>query len=181
MIDGQKMSKSLGNVISPQQLIDLFGVDGARYLITRSFPNENDSDIGIERFKEKYNADLANNLGNLVSRVAKLSEGLQVAQNESIFLDSQVVEKIDKLKLDEALGDIFERYIDKTNNYLNQESPWKLAKDDEKRKEILTRSILNLRAAAVNLSPILPQTSERILEIFKGKIKPLDNSLFPRI
>ena len=181
MIDGQKMSKSLGNVISPGQLAELFGVDGSRYLIAGSFPNKNDSDIGIERFREKYNADLANNLGNLVSRVAKLSEGLEVEQNESPVIDNQVIEKINKLELDEALGHIFDTYIDKTNNYLNQESPWKLDKNDNKRKEILTVSILNLRKAAVNLAPILPQTSEKILETFSGVIKPLEKSLFPRI
>jgi len=181
MVDGQKMSKSLGNVISPQQLIDLFGIDGTRYLIAGSFPTKNDSDIGIERFREKYNADLANNLGNLVSRVAKLSEGLEIEQNESPVMDDQVIEKIDKLELDEALGYIFDTYIDKTNNYLNQESPWKLDKNDNKRKEMLTVSILNLRKAAVNLAPILPQASKKILEIFSGIIKPLEKSLFPRI
>lgn len=181
MIDGQKMSKSLGNVISPQQLVNLFGVDGTRYLIAGSFPNKNDSDIGIERFKEKYNADLANNLGNLISRVAKLSEGWQVEQKESMVMDGQVIEKIDNLELDEALGYIFKKYIDKTNNYLNQQSPWKLDKNDKKRQEILTESILNLRRAAVNLAPIIPQTSKQILEIFSGEIKPLEKPLFPRI
>jgi methionyl-tRNA synthetase len=114
MIDGQKMSKSLGNVISPQQLIDLFGIEGSKYLIARSFPSENDSDVGIERFKEKYNADLANNLGNLVSRVAKLSEG-QKTEEIKIEFDSEFEKLIDNLKLDEAFGLVFEKWIDSSN------------------------------------------------------------------
>jgi methionyl-tRNA synthetase len=184
MIDGQKMSKSLGNVISPQQLIDLFGVDGTRYLIARSFPNENDSDVGIERFKEKYNADLANNLGNLVSRVAKLAEN-KPFPNPSLDragqLDSNFVKLIDSFKFDEALGWVFSEFIDKTNNYLNQETPWKLEKDNSKRKEVLLVCIDNLRKAAIYLQPIMPKTSEKIEKIFSGEIKALEKPLFPRI
>jgi len=184
MIDGQKMSKSLGNVISPGQLVELFGVDGARYLIARSFPTENDSDVGIERFKEKYNADLANNLGNLVSRVAKLSEN-QSSPNpffdKTGSLDKNFVKLIDNFKFDEALSWIFNEFVDKTNNYLNQETPWKLEKEDPKRKEVLSVCIDNLRKAALNLQPIMPETSKKILDIFEGEIKPLEKSLFPRI
>ena len=73
-IDGQKMSKTLGNVIAPEDLIEKFGADGSRYLILKSFPRNNDSDVGWSRFEETYNADLANGLGNLVARVAKLCE-----------------------------------------------------------------------------------------------------------
>jgi len=184
MIDGQKMSKSLGNVISPQQLVDLFGVDGARYLIARSFPTENDSDVGIERFKEKYNADLANNLGNLVSRVAKLAEG-QSSPNpffdKTGGLDEKFVKLIDSFKFDEGLTWVFNEFVDKTNNYLNQETPWKLEKTDPKRKEVLLICIDNLRKAVKYLEPVMPETSKKILEVFEGEIKPLEKPLFPRI
>ncbi len=192
MIDGQKMSKSLGNVISPQQLADLFGVDGARYLIARSFPTENDSDVGIERFKEKYNADLANNLGNLVSRVAKLAEGDKPLLDPLIayqswradktgILDENFVRLIDSFKFDEALSWVFNEFIDKTNNYLNQETPWKLEKTDPKRNEILQICIANLQKAAFYIEPVMPETSQKILDVFSGEIKPLEKSLFPRI
>ncbi|MDD3998474.1 MAG: methionine--tRNA ligase, partial [Candidatus Shapirobacteria bacterium] len=113
MIDGQKMSKSLGNVISPGQLVDLFGVDGTRYLIARSFPSDNDSDVGIERFKEKYNADLANNLGNLVSRICKLGEGLKISNlnpSKSPFDKGDFVKLVDELRFNEAINLIFEKY-----------------------------------------------------------------------
>ncbi len=181
MIDGQKMSKSLGNVISPGQLVELFGVDGARYLIARSFPTENDSDVGIERFKERYNADLANNLGNLVSRVAKLAEGCDFGVFENASIDNEFVKLIDQFKFDEALSWVFNEYIDKTNNFLNQETPWKLEKDNPKRKEILQNCIFNLQTVAVYLEPVMPEIAKRILEIFEGEIKALEKSLFPRI
>jgi methionyl-tRNA synthetase len=180
MIDGQKMSKSLGNVISPGQLVELFGVDGARYLIARSFPTENDSDVGIERFKEKYNADLANNLGNLVSRICKLGEGLPIPGTE-IKLDSGYVKYIDNLKFDEAIGFVFEKYIDKSNNRLNDVTPWKLEVNDPIRMAVLTECAQNLRIAATALMPIMPNISKRILEQLNSEIKSLENGLFPRI
>ena len=180
MIDSQKMSKSLGNVISPQQLVELFGVDGARYLIARSFPTDNDSDVGIERFKEKYNADLANNLGNLVSRVCKLGEGLTIPNTE-IKIDSGYVEYIDNLKFDEAIGFIFEKYIDKSNNRLNEVTPWKLEANDPVRIAVLSECAENLKIAATHLLPTMPEISERILEQLNGEIKSLESGLFPRI
>ena len=180
MIDGQKMSKSLGNVISPQQLVDLFGIDGARYLIARSFPTENDSDVGIERFKEKYNADLANNLGNLVSRVCKLGEGLSLPKTE-IKIDSGYVEFIDNLKFDEAIGIIFDYYIDKSNNRLNEVTPWKLESNDPVRIAVLTECAQNLRIAATALLPIMPEVAKKILVQLDGEIQPLESGLFPRI
>lgn len=180
MIDGQKMSKSLGNVISPQQLIDLFGVDGARYLIARSFPSENDSDVGIERFKEKYNADLANNLGNLVSRITKLAEGLKTDEIEN-NLDQKFVELIDNCRYDEAIGLVFEKFINNSNAKLNEVTPWKLEKTDQKRIEVLNYCVNNLKQAANHLKSITPETAQKILNCFDGEVKPLEKPLFPRI
>jgi len=180
MIDGQKMSKSLGNVISPQQLVDLFGVDGTRYLIARSFPSENDSDVGIDRFKEKFNADLANNLGNLVSRVTKLAEGLETTKVEE-KLDSEFVRLIDDCRFDDAVGLIFEKFIDSSNLRLNETTPWKLEKTDPKRGETLTYCINNLKLAALHLKSIMPDVSEKIENCLENKVKLPDSSLFPRI
>lgn len=188
MVDGQKMSKSLGNVISPQQLIDLFGVDGTRYLIARSFPTENDSDVGIERFKEKYNADLANNLGNLVSRVAKLAEGLelptasqswQAGKTESLY--QKYVELIDNFRFDEAIGLVFAKYIDSSNTKLNEVAPWKLENNDPKRIEVLDYCIKNILYASLHLKSIMPEVVQKIENCFENKVKILDAPLFPRI
>ena len=188
MVDGQKMSKSLGNVISPQQLIDLFGVDGTRYLIARSFPTENDSDVGINRFKEKYNADLANNLGNLVSRVAKLAEGLDPPTASQSWwagktgnLDEKYVDLIDNCRFDEAIGLVFEKYIDNSNTKLNEVAPWKLANEDQKRKEVLEYCIKNIQLAALHLKPIMPEVAQKIEKCFENEVKILEAPLFPRI
>ena len=184
MVDGQKMSKSLGNVISPQQLIDLFGVDGSRYLIARSFPTENDSDVGINRFKEQYNADLANNLGNLVSRVAKLAEG-QLASNSLTnkigILDEKYVELIDNCRFDEAISLIFDKFINNSNLKLNEVSPWKLEKDDSIRIEVQNYCINNILLAAFHLKAIMPEVAQKIENCFENKVKILDAPLFPRI
>jgi methionyl-tRNA synthetase len=180
MIDGQKMSKSLGNVISPQQLIDLFGVDGARYLIARSFPSENDSDVGVSRFKEKYNSDLANNLGNLVSRICKLALGLKV-ENQTTVLDPKFVELIDSLKFDEALDWVFDNFVDKSNNRLNEVAPWNLEAGDPKRTEVLSECVQNLRLASNYLKPIMPNVVANIEKVLDGEVRGLEKSLFPRI
>jgi methionyl-tRNA synthetase len=180
MIDGQKMSKSLGNVISPQQLIDLFGVEGTKYLIVRSFPSKNDSDVGINRFKEKYNADLANNLGNLVSRVAKLAEG-QKTIDEEITFDIEFENLINNLDLDEAFGLIFNKWIDTSNLKLNQTTPWKLEKENPERIAVLDECIKNIRKAAFHLQILCPKVAKKIENCFKNEVKPLNESLFPRI
>jgi len=180
MIDGQKMSKSLGNVISPQQLVDLFGVDGSRYLIARSFPSENDSDVGIGRFSERYNADLANNLGNLVSRVAKLALGRKV-EKKGVKGDREFGELVDQLKLDEAIGWVFEKYIDASNSRLNSSEPWKLETDDPKRVEVLDYCIDNLIKAAVDLAAVMPESAKIILDCFEGEVKAPEKGLFARI
>lgn len=185
VIDGQKMSKSLGNVISPQQLIDLFGVDGSRYLIARSFPTDNDSDVGIERFKERYNADLANNLGNLVSRLSKLAEGYEYDDLKPLKgkdPDRELsVNLVDNLKLDEAIEIIFRDHINSANLDLNKKEPWKLKKEDKERKEILKQVIEYVVDAAWLLEPIMPETCKQIQELFTGKIKFLETPLFPRV
>lgn len=180
MIDGQKMSKSLGNVISPQQLVDLFGVEGSKYLIARSFPSEKDSDVGINRFKEKFNADLANNLGNLISRVAKLAEG-QKTEEIKVKFDGEFEKLIDELKLDEAFGLVFEKWIDSSNLKLNQTTPWKLEKENPERIAVLNECIKNIQTAAYHLSIIMPKVAEKIEKCFENEVKPLSESLFPRI
>ena len=180
MIDGQKMSKSLGNVISPQQLIDLFGVEGTKYLITKTFPSKNDSDVGINRFKEKYNADLANNLGNLVSRVAKLAEGQKTIEEEITFnIDFENL--INNLDLDEAFGLVFNKWIDASNLKLNQITPWKLEKENPDRVAVLDECIKNIRKAAFHLQILMPEVAKKIENCFKNEVKPLSESLFPRI
>jgi methionyl-tRNA synthetase len=179
-IDSQKMSKSLGNTIPPREIVDLFGIDGARYLIARSFPSNGDADVGITRFKERYNADLANNLGNLVSRICKLASNLQFPKN-NFQINDDFNNLIDNLKFDEAISWVFSKFIDESNNRLNVVSPWKLEADDPARVAVLTECVNNLRAAAYCLTPVMPETCEKIVTALEGEIKPLEKGLFARI
>jgi len=179
-IDGQKMSKSLGNVISPKELLEKFGVDGARYLISTSFPALEDSDIGWNKFTEKYNADLANGLGNLVARIAKLCEKANTpfSSKSSLHFTKKVEEGIKDVRLDKALDSIWSSINDE-NKRINQERPWEL--EGEKLENFLIKSAQTIRQIAFDLQPFLPQTAEKILEQFKGpKIKSAP-PLFPRI
>lgn len=179
MVDGQKMSKSLGNVISPQQLVHQFGVDGTRYLIARSFPSDNDSDVGIGRFAERYNADLANNWGNLVSRVSKLAEGLEVPVH-NVVDEQGFYELIDNLRFDEAINLIFAD-IDSANVFLNKKTPWKLEKNSDERNKILTDIISLILKANHYLRPIMPDCAKTVDELFTGVVKSIDKPLFPRV
>ncbi|MDD4937582.1 MAG: methionine--tRNA ligase [Candidatus Shapirobacteria bacterium] len=182
----EKISKSLGNVIDPLEQIEKYGVDAVRFYLLREIPAYGDGDYSETRFLELYNADLANNWGNLVSRVVKLAEG----QNPSISMSvettpfnerKQYIKLINEFRFDELIKIIFKKYIDFANTELNKETPWKLEKDDPKRIEILNKIIGLILQANVFLEPIMPETSEKIKKAFSGIIKPIEKPLFPRI
>jgi methionyl-tRNA synthetase len=162
-VDGQKMSKSLGNVITPEEMVEKFGIDGTRYLLLSLASLGEDSDISWERATEKYNADLANGLGNLVSRVIKLSEKLnrEFSSSEQKF-SSAYMESLESFEIAETLKGIWEK-VDKANEYMSQEEPWKLAKENESRfQEVMNTLLADLEAIAFELAPLLPNTSEKI-------------------
>ena len=182
-IDGQKMSKSLGNVISPKQLLEKFGVDGTRYLIASSFPYENDADVGWKKFEEKYNADLANGLGNLVARVAKLCEKANFTPPcyDDTYHHSKF-KKFHKLmleyKVNEALEFVWEK-ISKADKYINDTQPWLL--EGEKLNKILNYLVKEIREIALLLTPFMPETSKKIRQQFSGPKIKSQKPLFPRI
>lgn len=178
MIDGQKMSKSLGNVISPQQLIDNFGVDGARYLVASSFPRDNDSDVSLQKFTDKYNADLANGLGNLVSRIAKLCENNNYQNRVIIPAYENNHHFLENIQFNEALTEIWS-FIGKTDQYLDQEKPWTLK--DEALNTVLAKLVENLVKIAVYIQPFLPETSQKILKQFSEPTIKAEAPLFPRL
>jgi len=183
-IDGQKMSKSLGNVISPQQLLEKYGVDGTRYLLAASFPALEDSDVGIEKFTQKYNSDLANGLGNLVARLAKLCQLSKLEFILKIPEFSQVAvgeyqRKMEDYRLNEVLSFIWGK-IKTVDRYLNQEKPWEI-KNKARLRDSLQEAVAQILKIAVLLDPFLPQTSEKIKKIFIGRKIISCPSLFPRI
>ena len=165
-IDGQKMSKSLGNVISPAQIIERYSVDGARYVLMSANQFGNDGDISLAKFDDAYNADLAHGLGNLVARVSKLAEREAGIAKPKEFSPS-VVSLIESYALDGVLGDIWAS-IKKVDAYLNQHEPWKIKDDPEKRLSIVLAAAKDVVQIAYNLQPFMPETSEKILAQFCG-------------
>jgi methionyl-tRNA synthetase len=178
-IDGQKMSKSLGNVITPKQLVEKYGVDGARYLMISAVTFGSDGDISLKSFDVKFNADLANGLGNAVARIGKLSEKVDDFSDYKLKSSEEYVKDIETFKLDQVV-EIIRTEIRDLDGYINKTEPWTIT-DNSKLKEVLQICVDRIRQIAFELKPFMPETSEKIEEQFKGpKIKSSD-PLFPRL
>ncbi len=172
-VDGQKMSKSLGNTIDPDALIDALGTDAVRYLLLSQFPFGQDGDVKASAFAIQYNADLANGLGNLVSRVIAMTDkyfnGL-VPQKDYEFADEvagiwgQYEEALNNFQVDKAIETI-KKLNAFADGYVERQKPWELAKD-EANQEQLAKVIYNLleivRQLSIMIFPIMPDTSDRI-------------------
>jgi len=182
-INGQKMSKSLGNVIWPKQLTEKFGADGTRYLLMSSLADGHDGDISWEKLTAKYNTDLANGLGNLVSRVMNLAKGFEIAVRDgSLKIKSEKVRKLlDEIKPKEVLDEIWKE-VDWANKYVEETRLWELVKTNKKQaKRVLEELLAGLINIAENLKPFMPETAERVIKILEsGEIKK-GEILFPRI
>lgn len=178
-LNGQKISKSLGNTIKASDLVKKFGADAVRFYLLKSKPIHTDGDISLEKLKESYNADLANGLGNLAARVAKLCEKSDFDFQEEIpDFDQSIKNAVNGFNIDEALKKIWE-WVQKSNESISKDKPWALSGDILKSK--LTEYISNLRKIGFNLQPFMPETAEKILEQFKGPKIKTGSPLFPRI
>lgn len=189
-LNGQKISKSLGNVIRPTELINKFGVGGTRYFFLRYGPLVNDVDISSEKIKEVYNADLANGLGNLVARVAKLAEQAnikylpvrQAGQILNIKITDQKFknyhQSLEEYQFNEALAFTWNK-ISEADRYVDRNKPWELK--GEKLKKVLNHLVFELREIAVLLEPFLPETTKKIKKQFTGPKIKSGPPLFPRI
>lgn len=177
-VDGQKMSKSLGNVISPAELVRTWGVDPVRYYLLREIPSFADGDFSASRMREVYDSDLANELGNLLSRVTTLaaSDGIQMSQTH-FELDEHIADHAKHARFDAALTLLWER-IKVMNREINTVEPWK--KTPDARREILTSWLLRLGQTARDLTPFMPETAEAIRARTTGLIQK-HPPLFPRI
>lgn len=178
-INGTKMSKSLGNVISPQELVEKFGVDATRYLLVSQFPFGQDGDFSMDKLTESYNANLANSLGNLISRVAKLCErvGFEANQIDQSFYP-EIVRFIEGYEFDSAISFIQSK-ISEIDKKINETEPWKL--NETELKNALEIYVGEIRKIEYNLKPFTPNTSEKIKNIFNKKNIKLEAPLFPRI
>jgi len=177
LMDDRKMSKSVGNVIDPLELIDVYGVDAVRYYLFRAASFGQDGNISIDGLHERYERELGNDLGNLLSRttamVARYRDGkLPVVQGSAELtaeldgLGPKVVARLDAYDLTGGLDEIWE-VVRALNRHVEQNAPWQLAKDEARRDE-LDRVLFDLtdglRVVAIVLAPYLPETTPRILE-----------------
>lgn len=177
-LDGQKISKSIGNVIRPTDWVEKFGVDAVRYYLLRYTTVTEDGDVSEEKLIQAYNSDLANGLGNLVARVARLAEKHQLdVVQEDLKLDSKVEKSLESFKLNESLKIIWELIAD-ADRKVNETKPWEL--EDAAAVEVLIDLVERIQVIAYNLQPFLPNTAEKILKQFSGRIKSAEG-LFPRI
>jgi len=180
--NSQKMSKSLGNVINPLELTKKYGTDAVRYYLLREIPSTEDGDFTYEKFEQRYNADLAGGIGNLVSRVVTMAAKLGVkseSKNAKLKKEAERAKKdcskaVGEFKFNEALKIIWE-LISWCDRYINQEKPWEQKAGS---KIVISDLLFVLENLSELLNPFLPETSEKIERAVK-ELKAVP--LFPRI
>lgn len=193
---GEKMSKSLGNIVNPLDLVNKFGADPFRYFLMREMNVGQDSDFSFDLFLSRYNSDLANDLGNLLSRLmnmvhrycfgkipaATCEEDFEKSlKDQAAETSSSALELFDGMQFHLGLDKIFS-FVRSVNRYAEQRAPWKLAKSsDPKDSEILNSTLANmaeaLRLAAVLFTPVMPSVSERILSLLGAEKAELYSGL----
>ncbi len=181
-LNGEKISKSRGNVIRPQELVRQFGVDAVRYYFLKNGPILEDVDISLDHLKKVYNTELANGLGNTVARIARLAEKSELdfpLDSEIDYSDDQLSKCLEEFRTDLALQSIWARLAE-LDKHVNDNHPWTI-KDPVKLKSVLTFEVSELRTIAKVLEPFLPQTSKIISEQFSQEKISFKEGLFPRI
>lgn len=178
-VDGQKMSKSLGNVISPTQLVERYGQEATRFLLLNLGPFNEDMDVSWAKFDTTYTAELANSLGNACSRIAKLCEkaGFDSTQTAP-DMSQDITESLNAFQVGQGLQSIKVK-LSSLDEYLSQTTPWK--KEGSELQTILEKAVSLLLQVLVDLQPFMPQTSEQLINHFtQSKITSL-SPLFPRL
>ncbi len=186
---GQKMSKSLGNVISPYELVAKYGTDATRYLLLRHVHPVDDSDLTWERLDEWYTANLVNGLGNLVARVLKLSEThlqeqpIELPKNldtsSAQQAGSEIAAALEQFEFMKAMDAIWKK-IQETDERITRDEPFKVIKEDAERgREMIFGLVQEVAEIAQDLAPFMPHTSETVLDAVRANKKP--ENLFPRL
>jgi methionyl-tRNA synthetase len=198
-VDGQKMSKSIGNVIAPSEMVERYGVDGSRYLLLTKGNFGEDNDISWDKMDAKYNADLANGLGNLVSRIIVLAGDIPISNTlkytispisgtqgekinkQNIFEDAnlEISEYMNRMDLKQVLQEMVFLRVQFSNMEIEKREPWKLKKDNPDEFIATMEVLLNeLELIAKMLEAFLPDTSKQILEALENRERVI---LFKRI
>jgi methionyl-tRNA synthetase len=191
-VGGAKMSKTVGNVVDPNEIIDNYGLDAFRYFFARHIPTQDDGDFTWEKFETAYNTELGNDLGNVVQRVSSMITRYQAGvigdapQGEHDMKPYR--DAMTSLTFDKALDGIW-AMVRSLNQYLESVKPWEIAKrreaDPEAEghlSEVLAQSVGDLLQIADLLVPFMPQTAAAIHQMFEsGVVKPQDAVLFPKI
>jgi methionyl-tRNA synthetase len=181
---GIKMSKTLGNVVDPKEIVAEYGTDALRFFLAKEISNFEDSPFTIERFKEDYNSGLANGLGNLVSRIMKMAEtnleNCPEIPEMTLTADWMgVVTAMEKFNIVEAMDIIFE-HVKELDELIQSKQPFKLIKTNkEEALEIIKDLVVKLHNIAQMLTPVLPETSRKIMEVIKTNKMP-EKPLFLR-
>ncbi len=191
-IDGAKQSKSLGNGVNPIEMIDQYGVDAVRYFFSKHIPTLGDGDFTWEKFETAYNTELANDLGNLVSRVAGMITRYQsgvIGEMPDVDHDTGAYnDAMNNLEFNKAMEEIWSM-VRNANQYIENVKPWEIAKSVQTDadavshlSEVLAYSAGALLQISDLLVPFLPNTAEKIKATFStGVIVPLDTVIFPKI
>lgn len=184
---GQKMSKSLGNVISPYELVGKYGTEATRYLLLRHVHPTEDSDVTWERLDEWYLANLVNGLGNLVARVMKLAEdnltGPVQLQKGDMDIDAAFAAHLGAFRFNEAVDYVF-AIIGECDAYMTAKEPYKKVKSEDdgianEGREDIAFLVRKLALIGTHLAPLMPATSEAVLDAVQDNRKP--ENLFPRL
>lgn len=186
-IDGKKMSKSLGNYVSPDEVINKYGPDAFRYYFLRHIPSYNDGDFSWEHFDAAYNNELANELGNAVQRTAAMVKQYQAGVIGDIPPAEHDIAQYQRAlagcRFDRALEEVWEQ-VRGLNQYIEEEKPWEIAKnkdDADHLREVLAYQASALLQIAELLEPFLPDTAAKIQAVFsEGLIRPIKGTLFPK-
>jgi methionyl-tRNA synthetase len=185
-ISGQKISKSIGNVIHPREVVEKYSTDALRYYLMRHVPSYEDGDFSWERFEEVYNSELANELGNALSRtvvmIQKFQSGIIGNIPSSEHDIAPYLQAMEECRFDKALEEAWHQ-VRGLNQYIDEEKPWVLSKkqDLDHLQEVLAYMASCLLEVADLLAPFMPETADKIVNIFEtGVIKPIDGTLFPK-
>jgi methionyl-tRNA synthetase len=185
-MNGEKMSKSIGNVVAPSEIVEKYGADAFRYFFLRHIPSYNDGDFSWDLFEKAYNNELANELGNAVQRTAamimKYQNGIIGQIPEASHDSAAVVTALDNCRFDKAFDEIWEQ-VRGLNQYIEEEKPWRIAKDNDEQhlQEVLAYQVSCLLEIADLLTPLLPETAQKIQHVFeKGVVQLIEGTLFPK-